>query len=81
MQTLKKNDLNIKSYTLKLKSIVDYLAIIGKKVKSCVRKLNLATIGEKVKPRDLILYGLGGLDSDYNSFISDMYLLMRSDKV
>lgn len=65
MQTLKNNDLNVEAYTLRLKSIVD----------------NLVAIGEEVTARYLILYGLGGVDSNYNLFISFMSLLMRSDKV
>lgn len=31
---------------------------------------NLAAIDEVVTSRDLILYGLGGLNGDYNSFAS-----------
>lgn len=64
MQTLKKNDLSVEPYTLKL-SIVD----------------NIAIISEYVTCKDLILRGLGELDSDFNSFISSIPLLMRLDIV
>lgn len=56
MQTLKKNDLSVETNTLKLKSFVN----------------NLVTIGKDVTSRDLIIYGLGGLNLDCNSFISSV---------
>lgn len=36
---------------------------------------------EEVFERDLILYGVGGLDSEYNSFVSTTIMLMRSEHV
>lgn len=42
---------------------------------------NLAIIREVFTSRDHILYNLRGLDGDYNSFVSSMYLLMRYEEV
>lgn len=36
---------------------------------------------EEVFERDLILYRVGGLDSEYNSFVSTTIMLMRSEHV
>lgn len=42
---------------------------------------NLATIGKVVTSKYLNICSLENLDSDYNSFVSFISILMRSNKV
>lgn len=49
-----KNDLSIEAFVMQLRNIADHLA----------------TIGEPVTHRDILLYAINGLDSNYNDFVS-----------
>lgn len=51
---MSKNESSINEYVLHLKIVADHLNAIG----------------ETIPNKDLILYGIGGLDSTYNPFMS-----------
>lgn len=57
LKTISKDTSTAKEYILRLKNMASYLG----------------TISETVSGRDLILYGLGGLDSTYNYFVFFLY--------
>jgi len=56
LQTIKKGDMSIHDYILKMKSIAE----------------NLSAAGQLIQDEDLILYILGGLDHDYESVVVNL---------
>lgn len=54
LQIMCKNDLSVDEFVVHLRTLSDHLSVVG----------------EAISDRDLIMYARGGLDSNYNAFIS-----------